>query len=330
MATPIAGAFTVSESSNLSILVHPARRVSVARLDREAGPFDFTTSGRNGLDLPVPHKSLIKATAGSRTPTIALAAGSTQKTQRNGDAMLGIYRDHRHPGNASSLWTVNDVCSCAETQAPFYSHALLKRRSGRSTISLEATEFPWNQPGLPARGEDPVAYLVRPSATLVVLRRGMRIVGGGAPLRPGNPKLRRTVWDWICIASSSRNGRSGLLGCPDAGSDVRLASESLRVPAAHSGVVMFAAKTRVQAGSNDQGGTVELWLTVDGVRRGSTGIQQLAAPSSISQRTIAASYLAAGRHRLTRGRHTIEVHARVEGSFAHLVVFRDLPFVWFD
>jgi hypothetical protein len=93
---------------------------------------------------------------------------------------------------------------------------------------------------------------------------------------------------------------------------------------------MFVAKTRVQAGWDDAGGTAKLWLAIDGVRRGSIGEQELAAPSTISQRTISASYLAAGPKRLRPGRHTIEVHGQIDGSFYAVSFSRDLPLVWFD
>jgi hypothetical protein len=330
VAKPIAGAFTVSKSSNLSIFVHPAKRVRAAKLEKTAGPFAFTTDGRGGGALPTPHDALRTIAMDTRGPTVALAAASTQTAAHKGDAMLGIYVDHRHPGNASSLWSVNDMCTCAEVQAPLFTQALLSKGRPRSRISLDATEFPWNAPGFPPQGEDPVSYLVRPSARLVVLRGGMRVVGRGDSIRRGIPRLRGSVWDWICVASSSRGGQSGYIGCPSVGSRVPLSSATFRVPTRHPGVVMFAAKSRVQGGRSDAGGTVKLWLEVDGVRRGSTGIQELSAPSSVSQRTISASYLAAGSHRLRPGRHTVEVYARIDGSFAHLALARDLPLVWFD
>ena len=73
-----------------------------------------------------------------------------------------------------------------------------------------------------------------------------------------------------------------------------------------------------------------LWLTIDGVRRGSTGVQELVAPSTISQRTISASYLTADEHRLKPGWHTVQVIGHVRGSFFTVGLSRDLPLVWFD
>jgi hypothetical protein len=326
VARPIAGAFAVSQSSNLSILVHPAERVSVTRLLRRAGPFDFVTSGRGGRGDRLPHKALASVLADTRPPTVALAAASAQRVGgQNGDAMLGIYRDHQHANNNSSVWTVNDLCICAELQAPFYTQALLRDGKRRSLVSLEATEYPWDQPGA-NDGEDTAEYIVQPSATLVVLGGGMRVVGKGEPDRWGVRKLAGTAWDWSCVGRGADTPRY----CPNAGSAVRIASETFEVPRGHSGVVMFAAKSRVQAGRNDAGGTTKLWLVLDGLQRGSVGVQALAAPSTISQRTISTGYLAAGRRRLRPGKHTIEVFGRVQGSFASVSLSRDLPLIWFD
>lgn len=93
---------------------------------------------------------------------------------------------------------------------------------------------------------------------------------------------------------------------------------------------MIAAKARVQGDAADPGGRVALWITVDGARRGSTGIQDLRAPFSVSQRTISASYLAAGKLALRPGRHVVRVYGRADGDFLHLTLSRDLPLIWFD
>jgi hypothetical protein len=237
--------------------------------------------------------------------------------------MLGIYRNGRHPGIATSSWSVNDTCSCAEVQAPLFTQALVAGDQ-RSNISLEATEYPWSvQFGSPA--EDPASFLVRPSATLVVLGGGLRVYGAGRSRLPGYADLAGTVWDGYCVGSDV-----GFDPCPAVGSNVLLAEESLRVPAGHSGVVMFAAKSRNNADAVDPGGTIKLWLTIDGVRQGSTGIQELRAPFSVSGRTISTSYLAAGKGRLRPGRHIVRVFGRADGSFWHVNLSRDLPLVWFD
>jgi hypothetical protein len=328
VAKPAAGSFAVSRSSNLSILVHPAKRVSLVRLTRKAGPFAFVTSHKGGRSDRLPHKPLTSLIADARSPTVVLASATGQKVGANGDAMLGIYLEHGYPGNGSSLWTVNDLCICAELQAPLYTQALFEHGGRRSLVSLEATEYPWDQPGAPPqlRGEDTADYAVQPGATLIALSGGLRVAGRGEPDRGGVRLLAGTAWDWSCIGRNPTLKRF----CPRAGTDVQVASETIEVPKRHSGVVMFAAKDRVLASPYTLGGTTKLWLTVDGRQRGSIGVQELTPPSTISQRTISASYLAAGRHRLRPGKHTVKVYARAQGGFDAVSLSRDLPLVWFD
>lgn len=93
---------------------------------------------------------------------------------------------------------------------------------------------------------------------------------------------------------------------------------------------MFTAKSTQNADQVDPGGTIKLWLTIDGKPRGSVGIQELRSPFSVSGRTISASYLAAGKHRLRPGRHVVRVYGRADGSFWHVNLSRILPLVWFD
>lgn len=325
VAVPIAGAFSVSQSSNLSIFVRPAAQIHMVQRAQRAGPFDFVTSGLGGRNDRLPHRRLEYVVADTRKPTVALASASSQKAGMKGDAMLGIYVNGHHPGNSRSLWTVNDLCRCAEVVGPMYTQAFLRNDNQRSLISLAATEYPWDQPGATATEEDTADYAVRPTSTLVALSGGMKVVGKAVADRSGFDGLEGTVWDWSCIANRDPSSY-----CPAVGADVKVASESIDVPGDDPAVVMFTTKARVQAGPDDGGGTILLWIVVDGVRRGSVGIQDLAAPSTLSQRTLSASYLAAGKQRLSPGRHTVAVYARVEGSFANVSLSRDLPLVWFD
>jgi hypothetical protein len=320
VAEPLAGSFTVSASSNLSVLVHPAQRAVVSELRAQAGPFDYTTIGLLGPDLP--HAQLIALRADVTRPTVALASGTGRRAAHDGDGMLGIYLDGEHPGPASSLWTVNDLCTCAEVEGPLFSHALLTGGDRSSSVSLDATEFPWV--GSPPR-EDPAIFTVQPSATLVVLNSGMALVGAAKSLLQFFPDDAGTVSDGWCIGSSS-----AWPGCPPVSSNVMLARTTISVPTGHPGVVMLLAKTRVSGDDSDPGGTARLWITVDGKLRGSVGVQQLLAPFSVSGRTISASYLAAGNERLRPGKHIVRVYGRADGTFIHLVYMRDLPLLWFD
>jgi hypothetical protein len=114
------------------------------------------------------------------------------------------------------------------------------------------------------------------------------------------------------------------------GTDVPLARATVTIPPLGDGTVLFSAKSRVQGDSADGGGTVSIWLTIDGRRVGSVGVQRLASPFCESQRSISASYLAAGAGALSPGPHVVEVHGRADGDFIHLSLVRDLPLVWFD
>lgn len=168
-------------------------------------------------------------------------------------------------------------------------------------------------------------YRVRPTATLVVLGGGLRVLGRGRSRLPGYPDLWGTVWDGYCVGSNV-----GFDPCPPVGSTVLLSEEVLEVPTDHSGVVMFTAKAGSGADERDLGGTLTLWLTIDGVRRGSTGIQEIRAPFSVSGRDISSSYLAAGEERLRPGRHVVRVYGRANGTFWHVNLSRYIPLVWFD
>jgi hypothetical protein len=318
---PLAGSFTVGAMSNLSVFVHPAQRAEMSKLGSEAGPFDFTTLGLQGADLP--HTPLVELRTQATRPIVALGSGTARSAGHDGDGMLGIYLNGKHPGPASSLWTVADLCTCAAVQEPLFTHALLPAGRNGSTVSLDATEFPWTFPG-PAR-EDPAIFAVQPTASLVLLSGAMHVVGAATSLLPSYPDERGTVSDSWCIGSSS-----GWPDCPPVGTDVLLAKATISIPRTHPGVLMILAKTRVQGDESDPGGSARLWITVDGEARGSVGIQQLAAPFSVSGRTLTASYLAAGKEHLAPGKHVIRAYGRADGFFIHLVFLRDLPLLWFD
>jgi hypothetical protein len=323
VAEPLAGSFSVSASSNLSVFVHPARRVASARLVGPAGPFDFISLDRWGDALP--HKQLVALSEDARRPVVALASGAARATGLNGDSMLGIYVDRHHPGPGQSLWTVNDLWQGAELLGPVFTHAFLTRGKQNSTISLDATEFPWRSTPPFFQDDNTVVYTVQPTAALTVLAGGLRVVGAGAPALSGFPDQAGTAWDFACIGATNP-----WPGCPAIGENVVVGSGSFVVRRGHPGVVMIAAKARVQGDGADPGGTATLWITLDGVRRGSVGVQELCAPSGVSQRTISASYLTAGKLALRPGRHVVRVYGRADGDFVHLTLSRDLPLIWFD
>lgn len=316
VADEVAGSFFVGAGSNLVVMVHPADQVDSLSLAQDSQSFDYTTLGKDP-GIPTPHDPLLSTSVSpaSAEDVVALAsarayhAGTGAGTY--GDAMLGVYLDGKNPGNDRSTWTVNDIWTGAETQAPMFAHAFFPALDGVHVISLDASEFPWGGQ------EDSVIYKVGAGSRLVVLR-GSLAVRGSAPI---SQALDNTV-DYVGIGTDEN-----WPGVPPVGTDVVVASASFVVPAGHSGVVMFLTRNRVQGDQADAGGTVSLRLSLDGKPVGNVGIQQLKAPDSVSQRTVGASYLATG---LSQGQHTIEAIARVEGSFKHLAMNKDLPLVWFD
>jgi hypothetical protein len=324
----VSGEFTAAAGSNLSVFVHPAERVAVGQLDHEEGPFGFTTRGRSPSNPP--HTAVVSVRVSPNIPAVAVGSaslrGATSDESSWGDPMASIYADGRHPGNGSSLWAVQEIGS-NELEAPVFTHALFRTNKPHAVVSLDATEFPWFDAGGPLENpiEDGARYLVRPTAALVVLSGGLGVFGGAPALAAGHTDSNGTSLDYYCLASSS-----GFPGCEPIGSATLLAQASFRVPTKHPGVVFFTAKTRVQGDNADPGGLVSVWLTIDGVRRGSSGVQEIAAPSGVSQRTVTASYLSTGTNALKPGRHTVRVYGRADGQFVHISLVRDIPLIWFD
>jgi hypothetical protein len=301
-------------------MIHPSDQLVAKSSLQDSQAFNYLTSGDNP-GIATPHDPLLSASANlsSASDVVALASarvyhgGSGSGTY--GDAMLGIYLDGSNPGNGQSTWSVNDIWTGAETQAPLFAHAFFASMpSGNHTVSFDTSEFPWTGQ------EDTVVYTVGAGATFLVLRDGLT-VRGSAPI---SQALNNSI-DYIGIGTNEN-----WPGVPAVSTDVELASSTFVVPPGHSGVVMFMAKSRVQGDSADAGGTVSLRLSLDGSFVGSTGIQQLKSPDSVSQRTISSSYLASGSLALTPGSHTIKAIARAEGSFKHLAMNKDLPLLWFD
>ena len=311
------GGFYVGAGSNLSVMVNPATEVAQTVLGADTGAFDFVTANC-GDGCAVPHTPMVSrktAVTSTADPVILLASGRSYAATAYGDAMWGIYVDGAYPGNGTGLWTVNDIWDGAETQAPMYTHAFVNGLSaGTHTFSLDASEFPWGTT------EETVIYKVGAGTRLVTLRGGMTVKGSS----PQSTALHDNT-DYVAIGTST-----GWPGVPPVGTSVLLAEASIDIPPNHTGVVMFIAKTRVQGDKTDAGGTVNLWIAIDGVKVSNDGLQQLASPCSSSQRTVTASYLSTGSSALSTGKHTVQVFGKATGSFLHLCMNKDLPLIWFD
>ncbi|MBL4848463.1 MAG: hypothetical protein JKY65_23325 [Planctomycetes bacterium] len=321
-----AGAFTFGAGGNLSALVRPAEHVQASTLSRDSSRLSFATRGlgfeKLGYLNRLPHRALLTHTLRPQRgeALFALASGHVfHNRRRYGDAMWGLFLDGRWDFADRGVRTnmsVTDIWDGASLRASLFSQAYVEgsRFDGSPrTLSLDACEFPWS----PNR-EPELEFQVGATSGLVTLHGGMQ-VAGTAPVLP-----QFEQGDYI-VVGGSRTPQRAPLGQPRL-----LAQGALSVPAGHDGVVFLTAKARVQGDSSDPGGTVTLWIEIDGVRRGCIAVQQLRSPASVSQRTISASYLAAGQERLRPGAHVVRLYARAVGDFKHLSVHNDCGVIFFD
>ena len=170
-------------------------------------------------------------------------------------------------------------------------------------------------------------YKVGTNARLVTLTGGMTVYGKAlnSNFNYQDDGLYRR-FAYVCIGTNGENP-----ACPPEGTEVVLAEGTVSIPTGHNGVVLFSAKTRVQGDATDGGGTVYLYIKIDGVVKGSLGIQQLSpAPYADSTRTICASYLSTATDALSVGNHTVQVIGKAAGDFKNLSMNACLPLLWFD
>jgi hypothetical protein len=313
-------AWNLGSGSNMTVMIYPARSVSTSTLTSDTGQLNFTTYGvKRGT--PLPWQAIVTTSINtSNEPVVAIGSARVYRWGHNGDATMAIYGNYAEPPNDQGSWADNDLTDGAENQAPLFTH-FLNASPGITSLSLSLgfTEYSYGEDRSDAQ-ENPVLYRVGAGSRIVAMTGGMIVVGG---MVLAQDRFNRT--NYICAGSSQ-----GWPGCPAVGTEVLIGQRDIVVPAGHNGVVAFSASTRVQGDAADGGGTIFFYLKIDGVQRGSVGVQQLKSPDGISTRTISASYLAAGSGRLTVGTHRVGLYARVDGSFKHLALTRDLPLIWFD
>lgn len=319
----------VPAGANLSVLVDPAERVTEQVLARDTAALAFDTAGspersplRDGG-----HAAVLSQDAGTAGgPLVAMAAASvTLAAEDYGDAMLGIFVNGRQPPVDAMTWSINDLWLGAETEAPMFSQALVMAPPVPGVVQLVASESPYFQPV--NASTNGVRYSVGRGARLITLRGGMRVVGRAlAPHFDYRDDGRHRRYAYVCIGS---NGFKPT--CPKTATSVTLAEGAICIPPGHGGVVLMAAKSRVQGDDHDAGGTVTLQLMLDGQPVGSRGLQVIGPqPHSVSTRTIGASYLAAGEQRLDTGCHSVRAVGKASGDFRNLSMNADVPLLWFD
>jgi hypothetical protein len=319
------GSFAVAHG-NMSVLVHPATNVHSQLLTLAAGPFDFHTYGLlapdNTLTRRLPFASILSTAVPPGVTTVALGSGWLYAAGHSGDAMLTFLVDGRFPGNSISSWSNQDAWHGSELRGPLSVQAFLPPTRRVRQLSLATAEFPWLPMWVPIFPEDPVIYRVGAGTGMVVLSGGMKVAGSASGDYGRSPASSA-----IIVATSS-----GDLSLPRPGTRILLAGGTVDIPRGDSGIVMFSAKSRTHGGEQEKslGGTISLWLTIDGRQVGPRVFQQLTWPDLGSQRSIAVSYLAEGRRALKTGQHDVQVWGRADGRFLRALMWRDLPLVWFD
>ena len=337
------GRFRVGSGSGLSLLVQPLSRLQTEALPGVNGNINVTTfAPAQGIDINEgdanrPLLPLLAQTLhnpGSRTlDVVTLASGrgfhacNSGIDDGHGDALLGLQADGVCQNTHSASWGVNDIDPDAEMQAPMTLHGVQRLLPGQQrALALVGSElaFGSDQAGSPSGPHENGVCWGLGSA-----RMSSASGGGVAGAASSGPAQFCATYTWRCVATTIST-----FGCPPAGSDVVIASAMVQIPAGHDGIVLFNARTRIQAGNNDSQATALLGIRVDGQPVGAIGMQQLAAGAAQASRTLSASYLSAPDvpgGTLAVGLHLVEVTINVSGAnLAHPSVPMDLALTWFD
>lgn len=320
-------AFIVGANANLSIMTEPAGKIESAILHDDSPVIAVNTpSVRNGID-PLRFISIGDATVDAKAgePVVLLGAGRSFYAgvgrKDNGDAMWGFWIDGAEATANEATYADNDMFEGAELQAPMFVQGFFEFSEGRHTVTMGASAEPW-----PADiGMDGVRYKVGAGSRLIALHGGIVVAGHSVAIDAERDFVQYNRFPYQCVSSSK-----GWKGCPATNQDIQVSSGTITVPEEHNGIIFISAMTRLQGDRHDQGGRFEMWLMVDGVRQGSTGVQELSSPSSVSTRTVAASFMTTGDSALSPGRHVVQLYIRATGHFIHLAITRNMPILWFD
>ena len=337
------GRFSVGSSSALSILVQPLSQITAAALPGESPQINLTTyAPAQGIDvregdmnrpvLPLLGYS-VRNRSGRPVDAITLASGRGYYLCNSGidngfgDALLGLFADGLCQSTHSASWSVNDLHPDAELQAGLMLHGVHRLGIGQQrSLSLVGSElaFGSDQAGSPSGAHENGVCWGLGSARMLTASAGA--VTGAAV---SGPDTACATYTWRCVATTL-----GQAGCPQAGTDVVIGSAQVQIPLGHDGIVLFNARTRIQAGNDDGFATVILGIKVDGQPVSALGLQQLAVGAGQASRTLSASYLSApgtATGPLSVGAHTVEAYINVSGNPLRFPsVPSDVSLTWFD
>jgi hypothetical protein len=337
------GRFMVGSGSGLSVLVQPHSQLTVSALVGASPVIDLTTfDPAQGIDvregdLDRPFLRLLEHTIGNHsgrpTWTISLASGRGFNACNGGidngfgDALLGLYGNSICQATENASWSVNDLHPDAELQGAMMLHSAHALQPGESLLSsLIGSElaFGSDQAGSPSGAHENGVCWALGSARLISATAGA--VNGRAA---SGPNQLCATYTWRCVATTQ-----GSPSCPPAGTDVPLTSAQIAIPQGHDGIVLFNARSRIQADNSDGFATAVLGLKVNGIDRGALGVQQLADGAGEASRTLSASLLTAPDAPggvLSPGLHHVEVYMRMSGDRLRFPSApRDLALTWFD
>ena len=337
------GRFVVGSSSGLALLLQPLSHLDTAAMSGQSADINLTTyAPAQGIDVregdmnrPVLPLLGYPVTNGSGRPidAITLASGRGYYACNSGiddgfgDALLGLFADGQCQSTHSASWSVNDIHPDAELQAGMMLHSVHRLGVGQQrSLSLVGSElaFGSDQASAPSGAHENGVCWGLGSARMITASAGA--VTGAAS---SGPNLSCATYTWRCVATTL-----GSSGCPQAATDVVLSSAQITIPSGHDGIVLFNARTRIQAANEDGFATVVLGIKVDGQSVSALGLQQLAVGAGQASRTLSASYLSApdsASGPLSVGTHTVEAYINVSGNPLRFPsVPGDVSLTWFD
>ncbi len=335
------GDFLVGSGTALSIMIDPTLKILTDSLTSDSNNIQVTTYNPplidiNEGDADRPFIELLANTIPNNNSGIAnvlsyvggrayqSCTGSGGSLGGQGDALWGFWVNNTCPTTSEASWGANDLYQGAELQTSMYAHSLRSISPQESlNIKFGASELAFGSNVGITPFENDICYKVANTKLISILNNG---ISGGA----GGNNAFCSTYGFECVASTL-----GLPGCPNANTDVTIASKTITIPNNHSGILFFSAKGRIQAGSpEDSDMVVSLGIKIDGSPVGTVGVQQLYVPEAGSTRTLTASYLSAvgsNSSPLSAGNHTIEVYVHVNAVSAKFPSFpNELNLTYFD